>query len=305
MEPESVYIKIFGAEWLLRNGNQEMKQRQASLALELAVGRCRPITSKFDGLVDPVWAGLCNYLVITALDLLDPINAYNDYSHFADRELSETSDAYSPVMRNPIGFFSNIRQPKVYSWRDSALFYQLYTIPARLELLKRQLGDSLFWARMREVLQPSETGYRSVEEVQAELAGSTEDTRWFSDTLFDLAEMDWRLDNVTARSNDSGVLASGVIVSRPKLQIPMTIAYVFSSTDTVFQVIPADSLNPDGPTHFSIELRKSPRVVILDPRYDYPDANRFNNYYFFEYGSGFHEDMSQVFPGYRRLRLAP
>lgn len=279
--------------------------RRVALAAKLAQCWVRPILSDSEATESPLTGGVRNFLAITALHLVDKSGGYDAYASYAEEELNSMGGSYAPLFHRPFGFLDNVRQPRVYSRKDSVLFEEWYAVPAQLEILRHQLGDSLFWAEWAGAFAPANSGYLSASNLRAKLSDSIRHTKWFSENDIRLSDIDQRLDDVKARSSDSGVVVTGVVVEDSLLMAPITLAYVINSEDTVFQHVDPDSSKDHSRISFSFRLKSSPRAVILDPRYDFPDAQRFNNYFFFELSSGYRESRSQVFPGYRRLRLVP
>jgi hypothetical protein len=275
--------------------NSERGKRLVSIALKLANEWCLSVPTADSSTENTARAAGAHYLTSEGLHAIDPADGYDLYSHIAERQNFRQLYCSSFPAGKPFGWFDRVRAPRSVSRADTLAFLEWFGIPAHLFLLRQIQGESRFRSNFALWLAQVEGDHAS----DSETLGFPDDsTHVFNQVLI---RIDNSLADVKSKVADTGVLVTGKIKCEQPLPLPMSLAFVLSSRDTVFQTIESTG-ERDVP--FSFRLTRRPAIVILDLHHVWPDAHRNNNYFFFERGAWRGEDEPPMFPGYRHLTLS-
>ena len=169
-------------------------------------------------------------------------------------------------------------------------------------MLRFLVGDSTLWKSIRMYAERFQTRYPTMSDFESILAENTgRSYDWFfKQWQQPEARLNYYVDDVEFREDDSGVAIHGRVVNGGNVFMPVELAFVIHPGDTLIDTLSYEEFDREtGEADFSVHLRHRPRIILVDPHHFLPDVNRNNNYWR-RFGRGqFYRDMSIPIRGIR------
>jgi len=171
-----------------------------------------------------------------------------------------------------------------------------------MRMLRFMVGDRDLWKSIRMYGELFRTQYPTLGDFESIVAANSgKNYDWFfREWQQPDARLDYFIDGVEFRENDSGVEVRGRIVNKGNVFMPVELAFVVRPGDTLIDTLSYTAFDREtGEALFSVQLQHRPRMIVIDPHHFLPDVNRNNNYWR-RFGRGqFYRDMSIPIPGIR------